>query len=63
MKEVKKIYSLFGQFKEDETYFRQHEDAKILTELSIKASIVVMTLKMNAGANKKFNIDLSGRFP
>jgi hypothetical protein len=32
-------------------------------KLSVKASLIVMTLKMNGGVNKKFGIDLNGRFP
>lgn len=34
-----------------------------MKKLSVKASLVVMTLKMNAIGNKKFGLDLSGRFP
>lgn len=61
---MKNIYKLFTtQFDDSETFFRQKEDAEILMKLSVKASVIVMTLKMNATANKKFGVDLSGRFP
>lgn len=32
-------------------------------KLSVKASLIVMTLKMNGGVNKNFGIDVNGRFP
>lgn len=63
LKEAKNLFQLLvNQFEPSETYFRQREDAELLAKLSVKASLVAMTLKMGAG-NKSYGVNLSGRFP
>jgi len=45
LKAAKNIFSLFNQFDESETQFKQIEEAAILEKLCVKLSLVAMTLK------------------
>jgi hypothetical protein len=46
LKAARTIFSKFAQFEEGETFFRQREEAAVLEKLSVKLSLVVLTLKL-----------------
>lgn len=62
LKEMKNDLQLFvNQFDDHEVFHNQRNQADLLIKSSIKASLAIMTLKMNG--NKKFEFDFSGNFP
>lgn len=62
LKAARTIFGKYAQFEEGESFYRQREEAAVLEKLSVKLSLVVLTLKLKQAKSYAIGKEYA-RFP